>query len=215
MDHSQHAASIFNKYAETYEERFMDVSMYSESLDFLLNEINNKSASILDVACGPANISKYLITRNSNLEIDGIDLSENMIALAKKNIPNGNFSICDARKIFSLQKKYNIIISGFCFPYLTKEEVIQFIAEASKCLHLGGLLFLSTMEKPYSESGLQKGSKGDEIMMHFHEKEYLSAALFANNFDVIKISRVITEMTTGEKVVDLCMVAQSTSTRAH
>ena len=89
MDHSQHAASIFNKYAESYEERFMDVSMYAESLGFLLKEINNEGASLLDVACGPANISKYLLNRNSNLEIDGIDLSENMIALAKKNIPNG------------------------------------------------------------------------------------------------------------------------------
>lgn len=208
MDHSQHAASIFNKYAESYEERFMDVSMYSESLDFLLNEIDNKSARILDVACGPANISKYLLNRNSNLEIDGIDLSENMIALAKKNIPYGNFSICDARIIISLQKKYNVIISGFCFPYLTKEEVIQFILDASKCMLPRGLLFLSTMEKPYSESGLQKGSKGDEIMMHFHEEEYLNAALIANNFEVLLVDRVVTEMTTGERVVDLCMICR-------
>lgn len=209
MDHSQHAASIFNKYAETYEERFMDVTMYAESLDFLLKEINNKSASLLDVACGPANISKYLLNRNSQLNIEGIDLAENMLSLAKKNIPNGNFSICDARNLISLQKNYNVIISGFCFPYLTKEEVIQFILDASKCLLPKGLLFLSTMEKPYSESGLQKGSKGDGIMMHFHEGEYLNAALTTNNFEVLLVDRVITEMTTGERVVDLCMVARS------
>ena len=84
------------------------------------------------------------------------------------------------------------------------------MADASKCIHPGGLLFLSTMEKPYSESGLQKGSKGDEIMMHFHEEEYLNAALMANNFEVLFVDRVITEMTTGERVVDLCIIGRLT-----
>lgn len=208
MDHSQHAASIFNKYAEMYEERFMDVSMYSESLDFLLNEINNNTAKVLDVACGPANISKYLLNRNSNLIIEGIDLSENMIELAKKNILKGNFSICDARNILLLNKKYDAIISGFCFPYLTKEEVIQFIADSCKCLLPGGLLFVSTMEDKYENSGPKAGSKGDIIMMHFHEEEYLKEALLENNFNVLKIERVVTEMTNGERVVDLCMIGK-------
>ncbi len=208
MDHSQHASSIFNKYAESYEERFMDVSMYSTSLDFLLNEVNDRNITVLDVACGPGNISKYLLDRNSNLEITGIDLSENMISIAQKNIPSGSFTICDARDILSLNKKFDLVISGFCFPYLTKEEVIQFIADARKLILPGGLLYLSTMERPYSESGIQKGSKGDEIMMHFHEEGYLSEALVVNNFTVLKIDRVITEMTNGDRVVDLCMIGK-------
>ena len=208
MDHSEHAASVFNKYADTYEERFMDVSMYSKSLEYLINNLAPTQLKVMDVACGPANISKYLLDRNSALEIAGIDLSENMISLAKKNIPTGNFQLKDARDILSLNLKFDLIISGFCFPYLTKEEVIQFISDASKCLNAGGYLYLSTMEKPYSTSGLQKGSKGDEIMMHFHEEEYLSATMNANGFSTIFIDRVITTNTVGEEVVDLCMVGR-------
>lgn len=208
MDHSEHAASVFNKYADTYEERFMDVSMYSKSLEYLINNLAPTQQKVMDVACGPANISKYLLDRNSALEIAGIDLSENMISLAKKNIPTGNFQLKDARDILSLDLKFDLIISGFCFPYLTKEEVIQFISDASKCLNTGGYLYLSTMEKPYSTSGLQKGSKGDEIMMHFHEEEYLSATMNANGFSTIYIDRVVTTNTVGEEVVDLCMVGR-------
>lgn len=208
MDHSEHAASVFNKYAVSYEERFMDVSMYSKSLDCLINNLAPTQLKVLDVACGPANISKYLLDRNSAIEIAGIDLSENMISLAKKNIPTGNFQLKDARDILSLNLKYDLIISGFCFPYLTKIEVIQFISDASKCLNAGGYLYLSTMEKPYSTSGLQKGSKGDEIMMHFHEEEYLSATMNANGFSTIYIDRVVTTNTVGEEVVDLCMVGR-------
>lgn len=208
MDHSEHAASVFNKYAVSYEERFMDVSMYSKSLDYLINNLAPTQLKVMDVACGPANISKYLLDRNSALEIAGIDLSENMISLAKKNIPTGNFQLKDARDILSLDLKFDLIISGFCFPYLTKEEVIQFISDASKCLNAGGYLYLSTMEKPYSTSGIQKGSKGDEIMMHFHEEEYLRTAMLKNGFSNIFIDRVVTTNTIGEEVVDLCMVGR-------
>lgn len=206
MDHSQQAASIFNKYAESYENRFMDVSDYASGLNFLLNNLSNEQINVLDVACGPGNISKYLVERNSKLEIDGIDLSENMISLASNNIPTGNFFLHDARAITSLQKKYDLIISGFCFPYLTKEEAIQFIADAKLCMNPGGLLFISTMEKDYSESGIQKGSQGDEIMMHFHEERYLREALLENGYSVVFTERVTTINSVNEEVVDLMMV---------
>lgn len=208
MDHSQQAASIFNKYAESYENRFMDVSDYASGLNFLLNNLSNEQINVLDVACGPGNISKYLIERNSELKIDGIDLSENMISLARKNIPAGNFFIKDARAISSINKKYDLIISGFCFPYLTKEEAIQFISDAKLCLNPKGLLFISTMEKDYSESGIQKGSQGDEIMMHFHQESYLREALLENGFSIVFTERVTTINSVNEEVVDLMMVGK-------
>lgn len=208
MDHSQHAASIFNKYAESYQNRFMDVVDYASGLNYLLNSLRDEQNNVLDVACGPGNISKYLIVRNSKLEIDGIDLSENMLALARKNIPTGNFFLQDARAITLIKKKYDLIISGFCFPYLTKEEAIQFIADAKSSLNPGGLLFISTMEKDYSESGIQKGSQGDEIMMHFHEEKYLREALVENGYEVAFTERVNTINSVNEEVVDLMMVGR-------
>ncbi len=207
MDHSEHAASIFNKYAESYQERFMDVSMYSKSLDFLVNLLPDNS-SILDVACGPANISKYLLNKNSSLSISGIDLSENMISLAQQNIPQGKFELKDARKIVELGKKYNVIISGFCFPYLTKEEVLKFIDDSTLCLQPSGILYLSTMENDYTQSGLERGSKGDEMMMHYHEESYLTEALIRNGFQVVHTDKIITVMTNGKEVVDLTIIAK-------
>lgn len=207
MDHSQHAASIFNKYAESYQERFMDVSMYNESLDFLLQELPD-NATLLDVACGPANISKYLLDKNTTFSVSGIDLSENMISLAQTNIPSGKFEVMDARDIQKINRKFDVVISGFCFPYLNKEEAVSFIHDSKNCLNNEGLLYLSTMENDYSTSGLERGSKGDEMMMHYHEEGYLKEALINNSFEVLHTHRITTTMTNGKKVVDLIIIAR-------
>ena len=208
MDKTRIAVDIFDKYATNYEERFMDISLYQESFDLFCENIPVKNAKILEVACGPGNITKYILDNHPNFKILGTDLAPNMIELAKKNNPTANFQLMDGRAIKSLNKKYDGIISGFFFPYLSKEDTIQFIADASTILNPNGVLYISTMEEDYSKSGLQKGSKGDEIYMHYHQADYLTEALMKNNLKIIEIQRKDSVSTTGIKTVDLMIIAK-------
>lgn len=50
-----------------------------------------KLDSILEYGCGPAYILKNFDKKLNNLKIVGIDISNSMLKLAKKNIPNGTF----------------------------------------------------------------------------------------------------------------------------
>ena len=132
-----------------------------------------------------------------------------MIELAKKNNPTASFQLMDGRAITSLNQKYDGIISGFFFPYLSKEDAIQFIADASTILNPNGVCYISTMEDDYSKSGLQKGSKGDEIYMHYHHADYLTEALIKNNLKIIDIQRKDSVSNTGIKTVDLIIISQN------
>lgn len=67
------------------------------------------------------------------------------------------------------------------------------------------------MEDDYSKSGLQKGSKGDEIYMHYHQADYLTETLTKNNFTIIDIQRKESFSTTGTKTVDLIIISQKSS----
>ena len=206
MDHSQNAAAIFNKHASYYMERFMDVSMYDKSFDFLLSTIQKENAEVLEIACGPGNITKHLLDRKPSLIFDSTDLSQNMIALAKQNNPSANCFLLDARAIKTLAKKYDVIIAGFAFPYLNLQEVEQFIADAASMLNEQGLLYISTMENDYEKSGLVTGSKGDEMMMHFYTEKMLAEILSKHNLSIRYTERVRTEMTNGDEVVDLVLI---------
>lgn len=206
MDHSELAASIFDKHAESYMERFMDVSMYAKSFDFLLSCIKKGEVELLEIACGPGNITQYLLTKNENLKFDSTDLSPNMIALAKQNNPTANCFLLDAREIKDLGKKYDVIIAGFAFPYLNLKEVEQFIADAAGMLNEQGLLYISTMEDDYEKSGMVRSSKGDEMMMHFYTEKILNEILAKNKFNIRYVERIRTIMTNGAEVVDLQLV---------
>ncbi len=208
MDKTKIAVDLFDKYATNYEERFMDTSMYWESFDVFCKNISTKNAEILEVACGPGNITKYILDHHPNFKIVGTDLAPNMIELAKKNNPTASFRLMDGRAITSLNQKYDGIICGFFFPYLSKEDAIQFIADASTILNTNGVLYISTMEDDYRKSGLQKGSNGDDIYMHYHQADYLTEALIKNNFKIIEIQRKESFSTTGIKTVDLLIISK-------
>lgn len=207
-DQSKIAVDLFNKNANLYQEKYMDVSLYHKSLDLFCDTINNKNAKILEVACGPGNITKYLIEKQPSFKILGTDLAPKMIELAKTNNPNADFQLLDCRNISSLDEKFDAIISGFCFPYLSKDEAIDFIKNTSNQLNEKGVLYISTMEDDNSKSNYVKGSTGEELFMNYHEASYLTNVLEISNFEIISLDRIEYETIPNEKTVDLIIIAR-------
>ena len=207
MDKTQHAAHIFNKLANLYESKFMDVSLYADSLVFFCENMPVQNAKVLELACGPGNITKFLLEKRPDLDILGTDLAPNMLELAQKNNPTARFEVMDLRNISTINTQYDGIICGFGLPYLSKNDAVLLIQNAEKYLKNKGLLYISTMEDDYSNSKFEKGSTGDEIFMHYHEFDYLSAAMTASGLNMIHTERKIYKQ--AEKtVVDLVLIAQ-------
>lgn len=207
MDKSKIAVDIFNRYAQPYQDKFMDVSMYHDSFDLFCKSIQKENATVLELACGPGNITKYLLEKRPDLKILGTDLAPNMLELAKINNRNASFQLMDCREIISLNKTFDAIMCGFALPYLSKEEAVKLIGDASQVLNTNGVIYISTMEDDYSKSGFKKGSSGEELFMHYHEAEYLVKALEENGFKIIDLRRQDFPEADGGKMVDLLIVA--------
>jgi 2-polyprenyl-3-methyl-5-hydroxy-6-metoxy-1,4-benzoquinol methylase len=208
MDKTKMAVAVFNKLAARYQEKFMDVSLYSDTLDLFCDAVNTQGATILELACGPGNITKHLLNKRPDFKILGTDLAPNMIELAKINNPMASFQIMDCRDIGILSKKYDALMCGFCLPYLSKEESIKLISDASDILNPNGIIYVSTMEDDYTKSDFKKGSSGDEIYMHYHQADYLSSALENSGFNILTLKRQDFPSPEGEKTTDLILIAQ-------
>lgn len=201
---------IFDKYAQSYETKYMSVEKYHESLELFCSSLSSRDASILELACGPGNITKYLLDKIPTLKILGTDLSPSMLKLAQANNPTANFRSLDCRSILDLKSEYNAIVCGFGLPYLSKEEAVKLIEDASKSLNKGGLLYLSTMEDDYSKSGFKASSSNpdDVLFMYYHEEQYLVAALKKYEFEIVDISRVKYIDDKNQDVVDLTLIGK-------
>lgn len=185
----------------------MDVSLYHKTFNSFISRLPIKEAEILEVACGPGNITKYLLSQQPALRISGTDLAAQMIEIARQHNPTASFELLDAREIKSLNKKFHGIMCGFCFPYFSKEEALSFIQDAATVLLKDGVIYISTMEDDYSKSGPKKGSQGDEIFMHFHEAAYLTEALIKNGFTTVETHRLQSTGTDGLPYTDLVLIA--------
>ena len=209
MHATKTAIDIFNKHAQLYQDKYMHLDLYNDTFDLFCNNIAQENAEILDVACGPGNITRYLLKKRPDFKVLGIDLSINMINLAKLNNPTAEFLMMDCREISLLDKQYNGIMCGFCLPYLSKEEAVKLIGDAVKLLKPNGVFYLSTMEENEDNtSGLKTSSTGDQMYLYYHQAEYLTNALQENNFKIIAVRHQDYPTQDGTKTTDLIILAR-------
>lgn len=141
----------------------------------------------MDLGCGPGNITKYLLSKNAALKIKGIDISENMVELARKNNPLAAFEVLDSREIDSLTEKFDAIVCGFCIPYLSQSDCVKLIADCKNSLNKAGVLYLSFVAGDYKNSGFISGSSGDKVYFQYHNLDNLKKELKANSFETKEI----------------------------
>jgi ubiquinone/menaquinone biosynthesis C-methylase UbiE len=204
MDRSQLAADIFNRRALLYQQKYMDVSNYSEALDSFCEAVKIKDAKVLELACGPGNITKYLLDKRSDFKILGLDLAPVMIDLAKENNPAAHFRVMDCRQISAFDEKYEGVVCGFGLPYLTMEEAAKLVKDVYELLIPGGVFYLSTMEADESGSQLVTSpTTGDQIHIHYYKGSDLLRILEENRFDLLSMDRKLIGADT-----DLMILAQ-------
>ena len=183
MNKYQKTFSTWDKLAQIYQDKFMEFALYNDTYDTFLISINNySSAKVLEVGCGPGNISKYLLSKNPELQITAIDASKNMIELAKINNPTVQCIEMDARKINKLTDQYDAVICGFCMPYLSPSDCKNLFANCKNLLKNAGTLYLSFVEGDDSKSGYQVGSSGDKMYFYYHPLDVLQETLKAHCF---------------------------------
>jgi 2-polyprenyl-3-methyl-5-hydroxy-6-metoxy-1,4-benzoquinol methylase len=190
MDRYKETFETWNKVASLYQDKFMDLDLYNNTYDFICNSITKDKAKLIEIGCGPGNITKYLLSRRPDFNIFGIDIAPNMIELAKKNNPTASFAIMDSRQISDLNTKYDGIVCGFCLPYLSQPDSKKFISDCYNLLNENGHLYLSFVEGDPNKSDFQVGSSGDRTYFYFYNLDDLTEQLKKNNFEQIKVFKV-------------------------
>ena len=136
----------FNQVAEKYDEQrrffipcFDDY--YITSISFLSN-CRNDFKSILDLGAGTGLLTKYLIERFPSALYTLVDISEQMMDIAKsrfKNNKNIEYIISDYSKIIP-QKKFALIASALSIHHLENELKINLYSMIYDNLENGGYL---------------------------------------------------------------------------
>jgi SAM-dependent methyltransferase len=206
MDRSANAANTFHRFAELYRDKFMDVTLYDDSYREFCELLPGGGARVLDAACGPGNVSRYLMAQRPDLDLLGIDLAPRMVELAREAVPSAHFVVHDCRYLADLQLRFDGIICAFGLPYLSEAEATAFIRAAGQALEPGGVLYLSTMLGKSEDSGFEGCSTGDQVYINYHSEDQVLDWL--RGFTVLKQSRLPSPSAAPKATTDLIIIAK-------
>jgi len=177
----------WNKIAQLYEDKFMELNLYDDTYKSFCNLLLKPDADVLEIGCGPGNITRQILAIRPKLNILATDVSKKMIALAKRNNPAIATQILDCRNLKALNAKFDGIICGFTIPYLSKLDCSKLISDCSNLLTETGILYLSFVSGDYKNSGFIAGSTGDRTYFYYHELERVKQELVLNQMTIVDL----------------------------
>jgi cyclopropane fatty-acyl-phospholipid synthase-like methyltransferase len=210
MDKLATSINTFNKCAGVYQNKFMVMDLYNDSYDLFCEKVKVENPKVLEIGCGPGNITRYLLKKRPDFKLLGIDLAEKMIDLAKANIPNAEFQVMDCRNISTINEKFDAIIAGFCMPFLSNDECFALICDMATLLNPGGAIYFSTMEGDDSRSGFETTSFSEQelIYFHYHQRDFLKKQLEMSGFQNIQLITQDYPEPDGTFTTDLIFLAE-------
>lgn len=194
----------FDKFAVEYDRKYVTYQPYIETYEKLAGYLpKGQLCSVLDVACGPAHALKYLINEGFELEVSGFDLSANMLRVARKNVPIGKFQQMDCRNLDSLTSTYDIVICGFCLPYLDPLSCSKLLNDIAAALKPGGIGYISAIEGEnyFVEENIL--SSGEFFRIHHHPAAALFREVSQCGLQVIDVERKAIVTTAGSENIEV------------
>lgn len=154
----------------------------------------NKGDKVLDLGCGSGRLfSKF---QNKEAKYFGIDNSDKLIEIAKKENLQGNFQISDGLKLPFSEGFFNKIYSFAVIHHIPSRKLrLEFLKEARRVLKKDGMIVLTTWDL------WNKKEPRRDVLKNLFNKELEFKDVFVpwrDNFRNIVFNRYVHLFTKGE-----------------
>ena len=160
---------LYTELADIYYEMYQSLIDYGKEFNFYNKYLKKfKCRSVLELGCGNGILASYL--KKSDYEYTGLDISLEMLEIARKNHPDINFIQGDMRDL-QLNAKFDaVIIPGRSFCHMTtNDDIMNALKSVHYSLKEGGILIFDNYraEKIFSEI-----DKEHECSVNYKNKKY-------------------------------------------
>lgn len=145
-------------------------------------------ASVLDVGCGAGVPIAQALSRR--YRITGVDMSEGMVRLARRNVPEGEFVCGDVMSVEFEEGSFDAVVAFYSIFHLPREEHGALFRRIWQWLKPGGY-FLCTLSRRDEEA--------------YTEDDFFGVTMFWSNFELSKSSQMLREV--GFEVVEVSSTA--------
>lgn len=202
--------AIFHQFADTYASRHSNQDQYLEAIQsFCAPLVNTAAPVLLELGCGPGNLSAYLLRVLPHARLTGIDVAPGMIDIAKNAVPGAQFIVADVRDASTWPGVIHGLVAGFVTPYLSPAETQHLIHLASERMPAGAMIYLATMDAPETQLIEVPTSTGEYYaLLTFYAASDLKSWLNSAGFHIRQEWTFEQEKSYVPGSVDLLIVAE-------
>lgn len=175
----------YNDIAREYTEEFFYDTSDNKYIDIFLEALNGKN--ILDVGCGNGKDCKYIYEKGFN--VNGVDLSTEMLKIAKQKVPYCKFEIMDMTDLSYKENSYDGIISNCSLFHIPTEELTKTLNSFKKILKINGKLLLILQEGDGEKMVEEPYRPGTFIYMNYFLVDKIQNLLNENGFEISYVER--------------------------
>ncbi len=202
------SVATFNRLADRYAEKYFHLDLYDRYLERFVKRIESPGASVLDVACGPGNVSAYLAKVRPDLKLVGIDLAEGMVKQARLRVPSADFLVKDCRDIGKLEHVFDASAFAFGLSYLTDDDADRFFSSLNATLADSAMLYLSTITGDPGLSGFEASSSGDRVYIKYRSVGDVVSMVERAGYRVDFTEVIASPANASKPTQDLILIAQ-------
>ena len=171
-----------------------------------LGKLVKKGDRVLDAGCG-SGIPAAAYFARLECEVTGVDISGKMIALARKNVPGGEFAQADLLDLDYPPGYFDLIISFYCLFHIRKGSQDKAFREFFDLLKPGGYSYFTLAGEGYTGKPHFEGTVefGDYLLpyAHFTREEYRDM-LKEDGFEIVSMD----DLTIGGETMLWVMVGK-------
>lgn len=182
MNTTKLVKDTYNKIAERYTDKYFSDDTDFPYLDKFLSFLP-KNSKILDIGSGPGNFSEYIYSKD--FVVEGIDLSDEMIKIARKKVPQVKFQLMDMRDIKYLDNYFNGLICLYSLIHISSNDIPSTLNGFNRILKSDGYIFLITQAGEPDRVVKEALSEGDDMFINFFTRKRLKDFLENAGFEVI------------------------------
>lgn len=139
MDTTQLVKNTYNQIADSYTDRYFDISSDIPLIDRLLSLLPEQ-AKILDLGCGPGNFTQYLVSKGFITE--GIDISEAMLTIAKQHLPQVPFVQGNMSALPYTDESFDAVVSAYSLIHIAQADIPNTLMGIKRVLKKNGLILV-------------------------------------------------------------------------
>jgi SAM-dependent methyltransferase len=167
-DEKNQTIDTYNKTAKIHAKKFDDLGARVGDIEKTFAYLKKTNPKTIELGCGNGRDAKEIVKRTNDYL--GIDLSSELIKIAKDNVPEANFELADFES-FQFPEGVDAIFAFASILHSNKESLKNLLERSFNALNFGGVFFISSKYGNYRREKIDKEGHGPKTYYFYTPEE--------------------------------------------